>query len=127
MSTVSSFDFDFHFDLDFDPGPMPASPVIAQLIAEPGAAHWAQSCAWVPGTGHCRNRPCAVECLFRAQRDAEATRVKQARRRRRRAQQPSAGRAARLVESPVFAGNPNSGQGSPGSLPSSGGSSVSTR
>jgi hypothetical protein len=123
MPTVSSFDFDF----DVDPGLLPASSAIAQLVAEPGAAHWAQSCAWVPGTGHCRNRPCATECLFHAQRDAEAMRVTQARRRRRRMQQPSAGRATRLVESPVFAGNPNSGQGSPGSLPSSGGSSVSTR
>src|SRR5215204_1062771 len=99
MPTVSSFDF----DVDVDPGPMPASSAIAQLIAEPGAAHWAQSCAWVPGTGHCRNRPCAIECLFRGQRDAEATRVRQARRRRRRTQLPFAERAARLAENPLSA------------------------
>ncbi|HZK91596.1 MAG TPA: hypothetical protein VFC56_15735 [Stellaceae bacterium] len=45
------------------------------LAAEPDAARWAQICAWVPGTGHCRNRDCHEACIFHSQREAEARRV----------------------------------------------------
>jgi hypothetical protein len=68
---------------EFDPGPVrPASP-IAELAAHPESPRWARDCAWVPGTGHCRNRPCSVACLFRAQREAEALRLERTRRQRR--------------------------------------------
>ena len=59
------------------------SSPIAELAAQPEAVRWARDCAWVPGTGYCRNRPCGAGCLFRAQREAEALRVTGARRRRR--------------------------------------------
>jgi hypothetical protein len=70
-------------ELDFDPGPDPPASPIAKLAADPEAARWARDCAWVPGTGYCRNRPCDAACLFRAQREAEALRLKRARGRRR--------------------------------------------
>jgi hypothetical protein len=54
-----------------------------ELAAAPDAAHWAQVCGWVPGTGHCRDRACAGDCLFHPQRDAEAQTIRRDRRRRR--------------------------------------------
>ena len=53
------------------------------LAGEPDALHWARLCAWVPGTGHCRNRDCSEACVFRSQREAEARRVLRWRRLRR--------------------------------------------
>jgi hypothetical protein len=53
------------------------------LAAKPDAARWGGECAWVPGTGHCRNRDCDTACIFRHQRDAEAARVRRWRRLRR--------------------------------------------
>ena len=53
------------------------------LAAEPEAVHWAQVCAWVPGTGHCRNRDCSNVCLFHEQREADQQRVRRWRRLRR--------------------------------------------
>jgi len=78
--------------------PMPApdhvpSPELAALIelaAHPDALRWARECGWIPGTGHCRNRGCADECLFRPQREAEARRVIRDRRQRRKRQDPAA-------------------------------------
>jgi hypothetical protein len=56
----------------------------AELVAgQPCAARWASVCGWVPGTGHCRNRPCDEACVFRLQRLAEAYRVSRWRRLRR--------------------------------------------
>jgi hypothetical protein len=88
------------------PGPALASallpaPVI-ELAARPGAAFWARECAWVPGTGLCRRRPCSTACVFHHQRSAEAERVSGARRIRRPSQRPGAyrpepARAALLV------------------------------
>jgi hypothetical protein len=69
------------FDFDDTIAPLP-SP-IAELAADPDVARWAQDCAWVPGTGYCRNRPCSLACLFRAQRMAEAGHVLSWRRKRR--------------------------------------------
>ena len=62
-----------------------ASPLsrAQELADEPDAARWAGVCAWVPGTGHCRNRDCGDDCLFRPQRDADAGRVRRWRRLRR--------------------------------------------
>jgi hypothetical protein len=54
-----------------------------RLAQEPGAVTSARLCAWVPGTGHCRNRVCEVACVFRPQRLAEAARVGRWRRLRR--------------------------------------------
>jgi hypothetical protein len=54
-----------------------------ELAGEPHAARWAQECAWVPGTGHCRNRKCDHSCIFRRQRQAEAKRLERWRRLRR--------------------------------------------
>jgi len=54
-----------------------------QLAGEPGAAYWARVCAWVPGTGHCRNRDCSEACIFGPQRKAELRRVQRWRRLRR--------------------------------------------
>ena len=81
------------FDADFVPLP----PRIAELIAHPEGARWAQDCGWVPGTGHCRNAPCSSECLLRVDRQTEARRLVCARRRRRREQQAFAGRLVQLV------------------------------
>jgi len=82
---------------DFDDGAVPAASPIAELASHPDAARWARDCAWVPGTGHCRNRPCCGTCLFRAQREAEALRLRQSRRLRRRAQQRFASRMVRRI------------------------------
>ena len=71
-----------------EPGLSPELVKLIELAAHPDALRWAHECGWVPGTGHCRNRACASECLFREQRDAEARQVIRARRRRRKAQQP---------------------------------------
>jgi hypothetical protein len=54
-----------------------------EFAYQPDAVHWARACAWVPGTGHCRNRDCDIVCLFRAQRDADARNVRRWRRLRR--------------------------------------------
>jgi hypothetical protein len=53
------------------------------LAAEPDAARWARSCAWLAGTGHCRRRDCNDACIFREQRQAEARRIARWRRLRR--------------------------------------------
>jgi hypothetical protein len=53
------------------------------LAGEPAATRWARICAWVPGTGHCRNRDCGEDCVFRSQREAEAARLLRWRRLRR--------------------------------------------
>jgi len=67
------------FDDDLARRPFP----IAEIVADPEAGRWARDCAWVPGTGHCRNHPCSTACLFRAQRAAEARRILRWRRKRR--------------------------------------------
>jgi hypothetical protein len=64
--------------------PSPELAALIELTAHPDALRWAHECGWVPGTGHCRNRGCASECLFRPQREAEARQVVRARRRRRK-------------------------------------------
>jgi hypothetical protein len=53
------------------------------LAAEPEAMHWAQFCAWVPGTGYCRNHDCSDACLFHEQREADVRSVQRWRRLRR--------------------------------------------
>ena len=71
------------------------SPELVKLIElalHPDALHWAHECGWVPGTGHCRRRGCASECLFRPEREAEGRRLVRSRRRRRKAQQPAISR-----------------------------------
>ena len=65
---------------------------IARLAARPEAARWARDCAWVPGTGYCRRRPCSAKCVFREQRAAEAEQITDARRTRRPSQRPGAHR-----------------------------------
>jgi len=62
-----------------------APRALAELIAAPEAERWARDCGWLPGTGHCRNRRCSRKCLFRAYYKAEAARIAEVRRRRRRA------------------------------------------
>ena len=79
---------------DFDEALALLPSPIAELAADPEAARWARECAWVPGTGYCRNRPCGAACLFRAQRAAEARRILRCRRRRRPTQPGFAGRIA---------------------------------
>jgi hypothetical protein len=71
---------------EFDRGFAPLSSPVAELAADPQARRWALDCAWMPGTGHCRNRPCAAACLFRAQRKSEAERLMRLRRLRRSTQ-----------------------------------------
>jgi hypothetical protein len=62
----------------------PELPSRAELLAQaPEAAQWARDCAWVPGTGHCRNRECGRECSFYPQRAAETARIMRWRRLRR--------------------------------------------
>jgi hypothetical protein len=56
---------------------------LQDLAAEPEALRWARECAWVPGTGHCRNRDCDPACICSPQREAEAARVRRWRRLRR--------------------------------------------
>lgn len=73
-----------------EPGLSPDLVKLIELAAHPDALRWAHECGWIPGTGHCRNRGCASECLFRTQREAEARRIVRARRRRRKAQQLAA-------------------------------------
>jgi len=53
------------------------------LATDPEAPQWVAVCAWVPGTGHCRNRDCSDACLLRAQCEADAARVRRWRRLRR--------------------------------------------
>jgi hypothetical protein len=77
---------------DFDDALAPLPSAIAELAADPQAARWARDCAWVPGTGHCRNHPCSRACLFRAQRAAEARRILRWRQKRRVTQPGFAGR-----------------------------------
>jgi len=81
---------------DIDSGAAPPCDIV-ELASDPDAPRWARDCGWVPGTGHCRNRPCSPACLFRAQREAEAERVIGSRRQRRRAQLPFADRAIRML------------------------------
>ena len=83
------------FVSDFDDGLGPAASPLAELAAHPEAPRWARECRWVPGTGHCRNRPCSRACLFRRQREAEKKRLAQARRQRRRAHRSFADRFVR--------------------------------
>ena len=68
---------------DLDDGSADALVVVSLLAADPEAARWARDCAWVPGTGHCRDRACSEACIFRPQREAEALRVVRWRRLRR--------------------------------------------
>ena len=70
---------------------------LAEIAAAPDAPRWASDCAWVPGSGHCRNRPCSLACLFRTQRDAEAARILQTRRRRRQRRHRSVERTLRVA------------------------------
>ncbi len=83
-------------DDDSDRDPVPRRSRIAEIAADPDAVRWALDCAWVPGTGHCQNRPCSTDCLFREQRVTEASRIEHARRQRRREQQAFAARITRL-------------------------------
>jgi len=80
---------------DFDDALAPFPSPIAELAADPEAQRWARDCAWLPGTGHCRNRPCSLACLFRHQRLAEARRILRWRRIRRPIQPAFAGRIVR--------------------------------
>ena len=75
-----------------DPAPRASPACIARLAAKPDAARWARNCAWVPGSGYCRNRPCSTQCVFREQRAAEADWLADTRRRRRLSQRPGAER-----------------------------------
>jgi hypothetical protein len=63
--------------------PPRTADVAAELAHDPAASLWAQTCGWVSGTGHCRNRDCAEACVFHAQREADQRRVARWRRRRR--------------------------------------------
>ena len=67
----------------FAAGPREPLPATMELAQESDAAYWARVCAWVPGTGHCRNRDCGDGCIFRQQREAEARNVRRWRRLRR--------------------------------------------
>src|SRR5881275_833470 len=67
---------------DPEPGLVPPSSCLAELIADPEAQRWARDCAWLPGTGQCRKRPCSTECLFRPLRETEARRLLRLRRQR---------------------------------------------
>jgi hypothetical protein len=78
------------FNDDLAPPPSP----IAEIVADPEAGRWARDCAWVPGSGHCRNRPCSTACLFHVQRAAEARCILRWRRKRRPTQSGFAGRIA---------------------------------
>jgi hypothetical protein len=49
--------------------------LIADLAADPDAARWARECGWVAGTGHCRHRACAANCVLRPRREAEHRRM----------------------------------------------------
>src|SRR5438270_9169958 len=82
---------------DSPPGSVLFDDRILALAAEPDAPRWADQCGWVPGSGYCRNRDCAMACLFRLQREAERLRVGRSRQARRRAQRAFAKRFARLL------------------------------
>lgn len=82
---------------DFDRGLVPLSSHVADLASDPEGLHWARECGWVPGTGHCRNRPCGDRCLFRAGRQTEAALVHRSRQLRRPAQRAFSGRTTRVV------------------------------
>jgi hypothetical protein len=84
-------------DFDSSGGRARRSSRAADLASEPDAARWARDCAWVPGSGHCRNRPCNDVCPFRAHRETEASRIEHARRLRRRDQRAFAERIIRLT------------------------------
>jgi hypothetical protein len=59
---------------DFDDlAPCPSR--IAEIVADPEAERWARDCGWLPGIGHCRNRPCSTACPFHVQRLAEVRRI----------------------------------------------------
>ena len=70
---------------------------LVELAADPEGPRWARDCGWVPGAGYCRGHPCAAQCVFRAQREAEAARVIRSRRRRRRVPRASSGRLVGLA------------------------------
>ena len=82
---------------DFKPRFASSLARVVELAADPEAPRWARDCAWVPGTGYCRNHSCAAKCVFRAEREAEAARVICLRRRRRRAQRAPIDRLVGLV------------------------------
>jgi hypothetical protein len=83
---------------DAEAGVLPAVARIAELAADPNASRWARDCEWIPGTGYCRRRPCGEEdCVFRAQRAAEAGRVVCLRQARRPTQRPLSGRLVRHI------------------------------
>ena len=71
---------------------------LVELALHPDALRWAHECGWLPGTGHCRRRGCASECLFRSEREAEGRHVVRSRRRRRKPQQAA---TARTVPTPA--------------------------
>ena len=79
-------------ETDSDRDVPPPLACIARLAARPEAARWARECAWVPGTGYCRQRPCSGACVFQDQRMVEADRLVGARRKRRPSQRPGAHR-----------------------------------
>ena len=83
-------------DFDFDPEFPALPPRIAKFIADPDARRWAHDCGWVPGTGSCKNRPCSPECLFREERETEASRIEHQRRHYRRSQHHAARTPRRL-------------------------------
>ena len=80
-----------------EPGLSPDLVKLIELAAHPDALRWAHECGWFPGTGHCRTRDCASECLFREQREAEARQIFRDRRRRRKARRLVARATAPLV------------------------------
>jgi hypothetical protein len=67
----------------FEAGRPNLSLLAQELASDAEAAFWAPVCAWLPGTGYCRNRDCSEACLFRAQCDADAQGVRRWRRLRR--------------------------------------------
>ena len=83
-------------DFDFDPDFPALPPRIAEFIADPDAPRWAHDCGWVPGTGSCTNHPCSPECLFRDERETEASRIGHERRQNRRCQRTLARNPRRL-------------------------------
>jgi hypothetical protein len=67
----------------FGADPPSLSPRPQELAEEPAALGWARSCAWIPGTGHCRRRDCGGDCVFHPQFQAETARVRRWRQLRR--------------------------------------------
>ena len=80
-----------------DAGLLPAIARIAALAADPDAPRWARDCAWIPGTGFCPERTCQEDCMFRAQRVAEAGRIGRLRQARRPTQRALTGRPVRQI------------------------------